>query len=207
MQGRAESSGLALTHSKYSFPSTTRQHRTIVGKGHRGCLRRRVFRRVAVVVNATGNLPGEGHRPLVRANRQPRRPHLRRTHRNSHRRRRACLSPLSACERARQLVATTNVMLDVTSPFAVAGLSAVLDATTDRGVLKIWISGSRARSFRLLPGGRVFAVPGRCRLRYCAAKWAWFLIGAPAELAVTSAVRIQFTSGADPAVGGCCEGL
>jgi len=46
------------------------------------------------------------------------------------------LSPLPARERARHLVATTNVMLDVSNPFAVAGLSAILDATTDRGVLK-----------------------------------------------------------------------
>jgi hypothetical protein len=46
------------------------------------------------------------------------------------------LSPLPPSERARHLVATTNVILDVTNPFAVAGLSALLDATTDRGVLK-----------------------------------------------------------------------
>ncbi len=46
------------------------------------------------------------------------------------------LLPMPASERARHLVATTNVMLDVTSPFAVAGVSAILDATTDRGVLK-----------------------------------------------------------------------
>jgi hypothetical protein len=39
-------------------------------------------------------------------------------------------------DRARHLVAATNVMLDVTSPFAVAGLSSVLDTTTDRGSLK-----------------------------------------------------------------------
>jgi hypothetical protein len=39
-------------------------------------------------------------------------------------------------ERARHLVAATNVMLDVTSLFAVAGLSSVLDTTTDRGSLK-----------------------------------------------------------------------
>lgn len=39
-------------------------------------------------------------------------------------------------ERARQLVATTNVMLDVASPFAVAGLASILDTTTDRGTLK-----------------------------------------------------------------------
>lgn len=44
--------------------------------------------------------------------------------------------PLPAAERARHLVQTTNVMLDVTSPFAVPGLSTLLDATTDRGVLK-----------------------------------------------------------------------
>jgi hypothetical protein len=46
------------------------------------------------------------------------------------------LSALAAAERARHLVAATNVMLDASSPFAVAGLSAVLDATTDRGALK-----------------------------------------------------------------------
>jgi hypothetical protein len=39
-------------------------------------------------------------------------------------------------ERARHLVAATNVMLDVTNPFAVAGLSSILDTTTDRGSLK-----------------------------------------------------------------------
>jgi hypothetical protein len=39
-------------------------------------------------------------------------------------------------ERVRHLVAATNVMLDATSPFAVAGLSSILDTTTDRGVLK-----------------------------------------------------------------------
>lgn len=46
------------------------------------------------------------------------------------------LRPFPVTERARQLVASTNVMLDTASPFAVAGLSALLDATTDRGVLK-----------------------------------------------------------------------
>lgn len=46
------------------------------------------------------------------------------------------LSALPPAERARHLVATTNVMLDATNPFAVAGLSALLDATTDRGSLK-----------------------------------------------------------------------
>lgn len=46
------------------------------------------------------------------------------------------LMSLPARERARHLVATTNVMLDVSSPFAVAGLAAVLESTTDRGTLK-----------------------------------------------------------------------
>jgi hypothetical protein len=44
--------------------------------------------------------------------------------------------PLPVDRRARHLVETTNVMLDVASPFAVPGLSALLDTTTDRGVLK-----------------------------------------------------------------------
>jgi hypothetical protein len=38
--------------------------------------------------------------------------------------------------RARHLVDAVNVMLDVTNPFSVAGLPALLDATTDRGSLK-----------------------------------------------------------------------
>ena len=46
------------------------------------------------------------------------------------------LSQMTVRERARHLVAATNVMLDTTSPFAVAGLSALLDAVTDRGSLK-----------------------------------------------------------------------
>jgi hypothetical protein len=46
------------------------------------------------------------------------------------------VSPLPLRERARHLVEATNVMLDVTGPFAVAGLAALLEATTDRGVLK-----------------------------------------------------------------------
>ena len=46
------------------------------------------------------------------------------------------LSQATVDERARHLVASTNVMLDVTSPFAVAGVSSILDTTTDRGVLK-----------------------------------------------------------------------
>ncbi len=44
--------------------------------------------------------------------------------------------PLPVTERARHLVDVTNVMLDVGSAFAVPGLTALLDATTDRGVLK-----------------------------------------------------------------------
>lgn len=46
------------------------------------------------------------------------------------------LTPLPIVDRARHLVAATNVMLDVDSPFAVSGLSALLDTTTDRGTLK-----------------------------------------------------------------------
>jgi hypothetical protein len=46
------------------------------------------------------------------------------------------LASLPVDERARHLVAATNVMLDPASPFSVAGLPALLDATTDRGVLK-----------------------------------------------------------------------
>lgn len=46
------------------------------------------------------------------------------------------LAEMTVRERARRLVAATNVMLDTTSPFAVAGLSALLDAVTDRGSLK-----------------------------------------------------------------------
>jgi len=46
------------------------------------------------------------------------------------------LTSLPVTERAGHLVAITNVMLDATNPFAVAGLSALLESTTDRGVLK-----------------------------------------------------------------------
>jgi hypothetical protein len=49
---------------------------------------------------------------------------------------RPALSQAPVDERARHLVAATNVMLDVTSPFAVAGLASILDTTTDRGTLK-----------------------------------------------------------------------
>jgi hypothetical protein len=48
----------------------------------------------------------------------------------------AAVRPLPVIERAHHLVAATNVMLDAASPFAVPGLSALLDTTTDRGVLK-----------------------------------------------------------------------
>jgi hypothetical protein len=73
------------------------------------------------------------------------------------------LSQLPVSERARHLVATTNVMLDVTSPFAVAGLSALLETTTDRGALKdldfritrkivqVATGRSGVRGFRQLP--------------------------------------------------------
>ncbi|MBY0441425.1 MAG: hypothetical protein K2Q25_04715 [Mycobacteriaceae bacterium] len=46
------------------------------------------------------------------------------------------LSSLPTPDRAHHLVQTTNVMLDPESPFAVAGLSALLKLTTDRGVLR-----------------------------------------------------------------------
>lgn len=49
---------------------------------------------------------------------------------------RASLAPLPVIERARHLVTATNVMLDPSSPFAVPGLPALLDSTTDRGALK-----------------------------------------------------------------------
>jgi hypothetical protein len=73
------------------------------------------------------------------------------------------LAPLPVAERARQLVATVNVMLDVKSPFAVAGLASLLDSSTDRGTLKdldfrivrkIVQAATRrpgVRGFRLLP--------------------------------------------------------
>jgi hypothetical protein len=46
------------------------------------------------------------------------------------------LSTLPVADRARHLVEATNVMLDTTSTFAVSGLDALLEATTDRGCLK-----------------------------------------------------------------------
>jgi len=49
---------------------------------------------------------------------------------------RPALAQSTVDERAQHLIAATNVMLDTTSPFAVAGLSSILDTTTDRGSLK-----------------------------------------------------------------------
>ena len=75
------------------------------------------------------------------------------------------LAGLPVAERGRHLVAATNVMLDVASPFAIPGLSALLDTTTDRGVLKdldfriarkiVQAATGRpgVRGFRLLPPG------------------------------------------------------
>lgn len=48
----------------------------------------------------------------------------------------SALAPFPVSERARHLVLAANVMLDATSPFAVPGLSSLLQTTTDRGVLK-----------------------------------------------------------------------
>ena len=73
------------------------------------------------------------------------------------------LAGLPTTERARELVAVTNVMLDVTNPFAVSGLAALLDATTDRDALKdldfrvarkiVQVATGRpgVRGFRLIP--------------------------------------------------------
>jgi len=78
------------------------------------------------------------------------------------------LASLPLADRARHLVAATNVMLDTASPFAVAGLSAVLEATTDRGALKdldyriarkIVQSATRTpgvRGFRMLPPSTLY---------------------------------------------------
>ncbi|MEH3139811.1 MAG: hypothetical protein PGN37_06430 [Mycobacterium kyogaense] len=48
----------------------------------------------------------------------------------------ATLADETPDRRIHHLIVATNVMLDVTNPFAVAGVSALLDATTDRGSLK-----------------------------------------------------------------------
>ncbi|TRW80260.1 hypothetical protein FK535_19700 [Mycolicibacterium sp. 018/SC-01/001] len=69
------------------------------------------------------------------------------------------LAGLPLEERARHLVAVTNVMLDIASPFCVAGLAALLDATTDRGALKDldWrIARKIAQAATGQPGARAF---------------------------------------------------
>jgi hypothetical protein len=78
------------------------------------------------------------------------------------------LSPLPPVERAHHLVAAANVMLDVASPFAVAGLGAILDTTTDRGALKdldhriarkiVQLATGRpgVRGFRQIPPGTLW---------------------------------------------------
>jgi hypothetical protein len=69
------------------------------------------------------------------------------------------LAQMTVRERARHLVAATNVMLDTTSPFAVAGLSALLDAVTDRGSLKdvdYRIARKIAQAATGIPGVRGF---------------------------------------------------
>lgn len=75
----------------------------------------------------------------------------------------AAARPLPVAERAHHLVDVTNVMLDIAGPFAVPGLTALLDATTDRGALKdldfriarkiVQAATGRpgVRGFRLLP--------------------------------------------------------
>lgn len=71
------------------------------------------------------------------------------------------LAGLPMHERARHLVASANVMLDVTSPFAVPGLSALLDTTTDRGVLKdldFRVARAIAQAATGRPGVRGFRV-------------------------------------------------
>jgi hypothetical protein len=82
------------------------------------------------------------------------------------------LSQATVDERARHLVASTNVMLDVTSPFAVAGVSSILDTTTDRGVLKdldfriarkiVQVATGRrgVRGFRQLPPAALYGDMG-----------------------------------------------
>lgn len=64
-------------------------------------------------------------------------------------------------ERTRHLVAATNVMLDVTNPFAVPGLPALMDTTTDRGVLRdidFRIARKIVQAATGLPGVRGFRV-------------------------------------------------
>lgn len=78
------------------------------------------------------------------------------------------LAGLPTAQRARQLVSTTNVMLNPKDPFAVSGLVSLLDSTTDRGVLKdldfriarkiVQVATGRPgqRGFRLLPPSALY---------------------------------------------------
>lgn len=78
------------------------------------------------------------------------------------------LRGMAVSERARHIVAGVNVMLDPSSPFAVAGLTAVLDTTTDRGVLadldariarkvvQAATGHTGLRGFRLLPPSMLY---------------------------------------------------
>jgi hypothetical protein len=80
----------------------------------------------------------------------------------------AGLGGLPATERARYLVNTANVMLDPSSPFAVSGLVALLDVTTDRGVLSDLdnrIARKIAQVATGLPGARGFRVVPPALLR------------------------------------------
>lgn len=82
------------------------------------------------------------------------------------------LSTMTVHQRARHLVAATNVMLDATSPFAVPGLSALLDTVTDRGSLKdldyriarklaqAATGTAGVRGFRQLPPGSLYREMG-----------------------------------------------
>jgi hypothetical protein len=90
------------------------------------------------------------------------------------------LALLPVRERAHQLVSTVNVMLDASSPFAVAGLASLLDSSSDRGTLKdldfriarkiVQAATGRpgVRGFRLLPPTVLYREMGlrsRVRLR------------------------------------------
>ncbi|MCV7345470.1 hypothetical protein [Mycolicibacterium rhodesiae] len=80
----------------------------------------------------------------------------------------AALRPLPVQDRAHQLVMATNVMLDVTNPFAVPGLSSLLDTTTDRNTLKdldFRIARKIAQCATGRPGVRGFRVVPPAMLR------------------------------------------
>lgn len=78
------------------------------------------------------------------------------------------LTGLPVTERARELVAATDAMLDVRSPFAVSGLASLLDTTTDRGTLKdldfriarkiVQVASGRpgVHGFRLIPPAMLY---------------------------------------------------